>query len=195
MVTKILLIPAVLLGLYLAYYLFSTLLLLFPGSSRLTGRKLRIGTLILSLTLFAFPGGRVYVEGTCYDREIPVMEISTEGSVLVTTYDPPGEKNKYPMAVFENVNPVEIQLVCWPGIEGTYSYLLKNGQLAVDSGIFGTELFDENNQAVLEFNRELFGDSVLIFELYEGDITPALEMMDFSGYRMIESLAIKVIQE
>ena len=192
---KILLIPAVLLGLYLAYYLFSTLLLLFPGSSRLTGRKLRIGTLILSLTLFAFPGGRVYVEGTCYDREIPVMEISTEGSVLVTTYDPPGEKNKYPMAVFENVNPVEIQLVCWPGIEGTYSYLLKNGQLAVDSGIFGTELFDENNQAVLEFNRELFGDSVLIFELYEGDITPALEMMDFSGYRMIESLAIKVIQE
>ena len=99
------------------------------------------------------------------------------------------------MAVFENVNPVEIQLVCWPGLEGTYSYLLKNGQLAVDSGIFGTELFDENNQAVLEFNRELFGDSVLIFELYEGDITPALEMMDFSGYRMIESLAIKVIQE
>ena len=149
---KILLIPAVLLGLYLAYYLFSTLLLLFPGNKRITGKKLKLGSLILSLTLFAFPGGRVYVEGTCYDREMPIMEISTEGTVLVTTYEPPGEKNKYPMAVFENVNPVEIQLVSWPGIEGTYSYLLRNGQLAVDSGNLGTELFDENNQAILEFN-------------------------------------------
>ncbi len=43
---------------------------------------------------------------------------------------------------------------------------------------------------------------MLIFELYEGDITPALEMvggdlemMDFSGSRMIESLAIKVMKE
>ena len=80
---KILLIPAVLLGLYLACYLFSTLLLLFPGNKRITGKKLKLGSLILSLTLFAFPGGRVYVEGTCYDREMPVMEISTEGQFLL----------------------------------------------------------------------------------------------------------------